>query len=252
MLSKLFLNNQTPIEGDHLFQYSHVENGLLFCKNGLLIKCFAFSGSVMEATETIDYHSLHKHIGKALKSLAQDYIIQKTDYYYPKVYQNKQVDYFNDFHQLDIDTHFQGRIGLNHKSYLFLVQLPNSTQANPLTTLLTRIGYDTSTLKSKEIESEKIKEMEESIDRFQYALNGSGLAIKAVDEPNEIMAIIHNGLNFSFEDYSRPSYQLTADIETFPRYIKLGNQQITYVSLSGQPEEALSTIKNENGIAVSK
>jgi len=245
-IKKLLTGNNNRETINNVLIYSHFEDGLLFLNDGTIVKAFEFKGSQIESNDKNYYETLNIQLSNALSLLPINTTIHKVDLKVAKVYNEKAEK--SDILQTDINDHFSGRTGLDHKCYIFMI-LGKEPILNPLLTGLSKFNLNVSA--AKKIDTSNIKAFENSCNSFSAAIQSIGFKIKAVDDINKLYTVINNCLNLKLEKADRSYCIIEGDIVKSKNYINIGQNLCTYITMVSQPDKLLPTSLNENGITVS-
>lgn len=211
-------------------------------KDGRVCVGFALTPVEMESWEFADYQAINSALIGALKTLPAGSLLQKTDIYYDRAYKHdyKQMAYFEG----KINKHFEERLVLFHKSYLFISFAPGAkkkpARTNGLNALVNRAGE--ATIKNPFAGlPEVLQQADKSADELASALAGlGGLEIHRLKE-REIRNLYLQYFNLSFDE--QPT-GFQREISNELGALSVGENRVSAVSMVGQGSEAAVAVQN--------
>lgn len=242
-IKKLIFGNKGSTGLSNLMPYSHFEKeqGILFTRDGSIIKLYKFEGIPQEKCSETEIKNYQYLIEQALSRLPENVTVHKADYYLPEKYVHEKNECLFD---ADVKEYFDGRIRMKQYSYLYLT-FKNSI-SNPLGTKLVQMGYDLNGASTTELNATDVIN---SCNSFQQSINIGSLKLKEITA-EEINKHIHHILNVNFTKQSTEGYYLESDLQATESHIKNNEICMKYVTMLSQPDTLKNSIRNDNGMPV--
>ena len=222
------------------------QNKVVF-KDGRVAVGFVVEPAEMESWLVADYEAFHNVLLGATRALAVGTIVQKTDPYYDRPYRpskNKAGAYYEG----KLNDHFNERLVLFQKSYLFLSFAPvgvKTTRTNAITALIARAGE--SFVKNPFAELIGTLELAEGAAmEFAQTISGhNGVHIERM-ESEELYKLYLQYFNLEFDNQPiRQEREIAQGLGTF----SIGENRVNVVSMIGQGSEVTPAVRNSYKVA---
>ena len=243
-----------PPFADQVYGYAHFEQGYVITKTGSIVALFRFKGLDLESASADFYQYFPNIISSLIKVLPKGATVQKYDCYSP--HSHKPISQTKDFSDENsfafLENYFDGRICLNHHSYI-AITFPNENRAaNPMTSNFAQAGLG---IQVKNLYAGLAQRMEKAdgvLDQIEQLFDRSNqIGIKRVMDKTDFQGILNALLNFRFPDQKSDYIEVENDTNHQGRYLYRGDQIISYVSMTGQGNAITHSGNNEFGVPTS-
>jgi len=223
--------------------YYAIEEDKIILQDGRIALGYMISPVEMESWEIHHYAEFNQMYAGALKSLPVGSVVQKIDIYYHQSFRTKSQE--RGYFKGKFKSHFQDRLVLFHKSYLFLSFASNSKfRSNPVNTFFS-LGRSVVENPFAKVDS-RMAEAERIGEEFVNSLTGTqGLGFNRLDT-GALQSVYHQYFNLEFNPcptgYSR-------SISNQYSFMGIGEKKVNVISLKGQGNQVYQAVKNHYNVA---
>ena len=213
------------------FPLLSVENGCIVSKDADLTVAFEVELPELYTVTADEYEAMHSSWIKAVKVLPEHSVVCKQDWFVKETYRPKTDDGEQSFLTRSYELHFNERLYLNHKCYLFLTKTTRerSRRKSDFNTLCR--GF----LLPKEItDKDAAARFLEAVEQFERIMNDSGhirlrrLETDEITGTKERPGLVEKYFSLSLEDETA----VLQDICLKPGRMRIGDKRLCLHTLS--------------------
>ena len=222
--------------------YYSIEENKIILQDGRVALGYKISPVEMERWETHDYRNFNELYIGAMRALPVGTVIQKLDIYYHQPFQKELSS--NQYFKTRFYHHFQNRLVLFHKSFLFISFAVNTRfKSNPVNTYF---ALGKSVIKNPFVKLESRKRAAEKLgEEFVSSLNGIGELAFTRLPTEELERIYQQYFNL---DFPQQAHDYDRSMNNQLSHFEIGERKLNVISLKGQGNEVHQSVRNHYNV----
>lgn len=223
-------NNAKATTLESKFPLLAVENHCIISKEADITTCFKVHLPELFTVASEEYEAIHSAWHKAIKTLPNNTIVHKQDWYLKEGYLPDIAEENQSFLGRSYQKHFYERPFLNHYCYLFLTKTTKERM---------RMQSNFSTLckgglvNKEQRDKEKVHHFLEAVNQFERIINDSGfIRIERMTEDEILGTEDQQGLLDQYFTLSRDPKSSLQDMALGTEDIRIGNKRLCLHTLS--------------------